>query len=144
MKTILREAIVPYSPQQMFDLVNDIARYPEFIPHCTTAHIIKAASSSMEAKLAFRKGILQQSFTTCNTLIAPKQILMQLVDGPFQSLEGAWIFKALPDNGCQVGLKLQFSFKNALLDLSLGAFFQQIGSQLVDAFSQRAKVIYGI
>lgn len=151
MKTIVRQATVPYSVQQMFDLINDIQRYPEFIPHCTQALILNAASNRMEAKLSFRKGILHQSFTTANTLITPTQIRMQLVDGPFQSLQGAWEFEPCSvgvaemgsHSGCRVGLTLAFSFKNALLDMSFGPFFHQMGSQLVSCFSQRAKVIYG-
>lgn len=151
MKTIIRQATVPYSTQQMFDLINDIKRYPEFIPHCTQALVLKAASNVMEAKLSFRKGILHQSFTTANTLITPTQIRMQLVDGPFQSLQGAWELEPCAvgvadmgsQSGCRIGLTLAFTFKNALLDMSLGPFFHQMSSQLVSCFCHRAKVIYG-
>lgn len=143
MKTIVRQAVVPFTPQQMFDLINNVARYPEFVPHCTQADILKATPSMMEARLCFSKGILQQTFTTRNILTAPAQIHMQLVDGPFRRLQGEWSFEAHNSGGSQVSLTLQFAFKNALLDMTFGAFFQQIGSQLVDCFSQRAVVVYG-
>lgn len=142
MKSINRHKTVPYSPQQMFDLVNDVARYPEFVPYCRQTHIISQSTDSMEATLSFTKGILHQSFTTKNTLIPAERIALQLVNGPFQFLKGQWQFQS-SDLGCDIAFDLSFSFKNPLLDLSLGAFFQQIATQLVDCFAERAKNVYG-
>lgn len=143
MKTIIRQATIPYTTEQMYDLINDIARYPEFIPNCIRAEVFKASPTMMEAKLCFKKGPIHQNFTTRNTLTPHQRIHMQLVDGPFKMLQGSWDLQALANSDCHLALKLEFAFKNALLDMSLGPFFQQLGSELVDCFAKRAHVIYG-
>lgn len=142
MKTIQRQATVPYSPQQMFDLVNDVAAYPEFVPYCTRTQVFSTSSEMMEAQLCFTKGILSQRFTTRNLLTPGAVIEMGLVEGPFQFLKGRWEFSDC-EGGCAVSFNLDFAMQNPFLNLSLGAFFQQIAIQLVDCFSKRADEVYG-
>jgi len=144
MPDIKRSAIVPYSAKQMYELVNDIRRYPEFIPWCKNATILSENEDEIRAELNFARGALEKAFTTCNRLQKDKMIEIRLINGPFKHLEGFWRFEPLPEGqGCQVLLDLDFEFSNRLLGLAFGPFFTQVANLLVDAFSKRAKEVYG-
>jgi ribosome-associated toxin RatA of RatAB toxin-antitoxin module len=141
-KKIQRSAIVAFTPQQMFDLVNSIESYPQFMQGCVGATIISANSEHIEARLDLRKGQLAHSFVTRNQLVAPHSITMHLVEGPFKKLEGVWRFQALGEAGCKVSLDLEFEFKNVLVAMAASAWFESVANQLVDAVCRRAKIIY--
>jgi ribosome-associated toxin RatA of RatAB toxin-antitoxin module len=143
MRRINRSAIVPYSPEQMFALVADVESYPSFLPWCHDARIERQNEDEVEATLEIRRGGIGKNFRTRNTLQPPESITLELVEGPFRSLGGAWTFSALGDGGCKVSLALGFEFESRLTDLLLGAFFEEICNSLVDAFTRRAHEIYG-
>jgi len=134
---------VPYSPQQMFALVNAINDYPQFLNWCSAASILNQSEEQITASVEINKGGLKQKFTTKNTLHAFDLIEMQLLDGPFKTLSGQWRFDALGDNAAKVGLELQFSFKSRLMDIALSPIFTQIANSQLDAFIARAKQVYG-
>lgn len=142
MPDIKRRKTVPYSQEQMFNLVNDIESYSAFLPYCAQSNIDRATAEEIHATLTFAKGGLQKSFTTLNRLQPHKMIEMRLVDGPFKHLEGFWQFEATK-TGCCVSLDLEFEFASRLLGLMFGPLFNQVASMLVDAFSKRAEVVYG-
>lgn len=144
MTTIQRTAIVPYTPEQMFNLVNAIEDYPLFVPGCMKTHVLSRDEDEVKATLDFGKGSIHKSFTTCNRLQPHKMIEIRLLDGPFHQLEGFWRFDALADNTCQVSLDLEFEFSNKLLGMAFGPIFHQVANTLVDAFSKRAQEVYGI
>ena len=143
MHHISKSAIVPYSPQQMFALVNAINDYPQFLNWCSGASILNQSDAEITASVEINKGGLKQKFTTKNTLRAFDLIEMELLDGPFKTLSGQWRFDALGDNAAKVALELQFSFKSRLMDIALSPIFTQIANSQLDAFVVRAKQVYG-
>ncbi len=142
MTIINRDATVPYSPNQMFDLVNRIEDYPEFVPWCKSAEILHRDEHEIRARLQFAKGSLHKSFTTCNRLQPSKIVEIRLIDGPFRQLEGFWRFESVPE-GCQIRLDLEFEFSNKILGLMFAPVFHPVANTLVDVFCKRAHEVYG-
>lgn len=146
MKQITRSALLPYSARAMFDLVNDVARYPEFLPWCHDAQVLSMTETSMQARIGIKKAGMTTAFTTDNRLEAPSRIDLALVEGPFQHLHGTWHFDALGDaqqQACRITLDLRFQMKHQLLSLAVGPVFEQIAQTMVQSFSERAKQLYG-
>ncbi|NVK25638.1 MAG: type II toxin-antitoxin system RatA family toxin [Gammaproteobacteria bacterium] len=143
MATISRKALVMYSCEQMYDLVNDIETYPEFIPGCADAKCISKSEQQMEGALLISKLGVSKWFSTTNTLVPNQQIKLQLRDGPFKKLVGVWSFTELDANACKVELNIEFEFSSKLIELAFGKVFNQVISSMVTAFTQRAKQIYG-
>lgn len=142
MKQVHRHAIVLYSAEKMFDLVNDVKRYPEFLPWCSAAKILSATEQEMLASITIAKGHLQQTFSTRNTLLRPQCIRMTLVDGPFENLSGEWQFVAMTEHACKVSLDLVFSFAKNFAQMAIGKTFDRAADSLVDAFCKRARDLY--
>jgi len=143
MPTIHRNALLPYSATKMYDLVNDINQYPQFLPWCRQANIHQTTPEWIEASIEIAKGGIHKTFTTRNYLTPVQKIDMKLVEGPFKHLHGLWDFESLAENACKVSLTLEFEFSNALLAMAMGAMFNQIANTLLDAFCQRAHQVYG-
>ncbi len=143
MRRINRSAIVPFSAEQMFALVEDIESYPSFLPWCHDARIERRDGRDIEATLEIRRGGIGKSFRTRNTLRPPESITLKLVEGPFRTLAGAWTFHTLGTDGSKVALELSFEFESRLTDLLLGSVFEEICNSLVDAFTRRAHEMYG-
>jgi ribosome-associated toxin RatA of RatAB toxin-antitoxin module len=127
----------------MFDLVNDFAAYPDFLPWCSGARVISASETEIVGELTIQKGTIRQTFSTRNTLTRPSRIDLALVEGPFRSLGGHWRFEAVTDDACRVSLELEFEFAGRLIAMAIGAVFSQIAGSLVDAFCDRADQLYG-
>lgn len=143
MAQISRSALVMFSCQQMYDLVNDIAAYPEFIPNCANATCKPISESEIEGSLLIEKAGLQKWFTTRNQLEKNRQIKLTLVDGPFKFLRGTWQFTELDTDACKVELQLEFEFSSKMIELAFGKIFNQVTANMVNAFTQRAKTVYG-
>ncbi|TQV74556.1 type II toxin-antitoxin system RatA family toxin [Exilibacterium tricleocarpae] len=126
----------------MFDLVNDIPSYPQFMDGCVGAEVLQHGEGFVEARLDLSRGGLQQSFVTRNQLQAPQRVSMQLVEGPFKRFQGDWTFTPLRDNACKVSLDLEFEFRNKLVALAANRWFEQVANQMVDALCRRADVVY--
>lgn len=144
MTQINRSAIVCFTPEQMFALVNDIPAYPEFVDHCLHGRIVTQQPEYLIAQLTLGKGSIQHSFTTHNRLYAPHRIELSLVEGPFKRLTGHWQFEALPGQGCEVSLHLAFEFSNRLIGLAFGAVMQRVTEKMVVAFCRRAQQVYPV
>ncbi|CAH9051022.1 Ribosome association toxin RatA [Pseudoalteromonas holothuriae] len=142
MPQIEKSALVMYSTQEMFELVNDVDAYPIFLPHCSDAKIIQAAEGGMTASLEISKAGLKKWFTTENSFDGTT-VHMQLVDGPFKSLKGHWQFTELDEQACKVSLKLEFEFASRLIEMAFGKVFNEVAKSMVSAFTQRAKIVYG-
>lgn len=138
-----RSALVMHSAERMFELVNDVSSYPQFLPWCAGAEVHRAEPSQLVASLDIEKGAVRQRFTTCNRFTSPEKISIELVDGPFTMLSGGWTFSQLGDNASKVSLSLQFEFNGLLSRLAFGAVFSQAANSLVDAFCARANELYG-
>lgn len=144
MTTITRSSLVLYTPDQMFDLVNDVEAYPSFLPWCRDSKIISKTDDEISASLELAKGGVHHVFSTRNKLVHGQSIDIKLIDGPFQHLEGHWQFGMIGDNqGCRIQLDMDFEFSNRLISMALGPIFTQISGSLVDAFCKRAQEIYG-
>lgn len=143
MTTISKNALVPYSATEMFDLVNDIESYERFLPWCRSSEVLSQSEDEVRATIEIAHGSLHKSFTTCNRLQTNKMIEMRLEQGPFKHLEGFWRFDVLGERACKVSLDLDFEFSNKLIGMAMGPIFSQIANNLVDAFSKRAVEVYG-
>ncbi|KAF7786931.1 hypothetical protein PRUB_a3749 [Pseudoalteromonas rubra] len=143
MPQVEKSALVMYSTQEMFNLVNDVDAYPAFLPHCSGARVIDTSDQGMTASLEISKAGLTKWFTTKNQYEG-NRVRMQLVDGPFKSLHGYWEFIELDEQACKVCLKLEFEFANKLVELAFGRIFNEVAKNMVSAFTQRAKIVYGV
>jgi ribosome-associated toxin RatA of RatAB toxin-antitoxin module len=143
MTTINRNALVPYSAQEMYRLVDDIPGYAEFLPWCKAAEELKRDEDEVTARLDLAYSGMEKSFTTRNRIHKDKMIEMRLVEGPFKQLEGFWRFDPLGEQACKVSLDLEFEFSSRLVGMAMGPVFSQIANTLVDAFSKRAEQVYG-
>ena len=143
MSHIHRNALLHFTDQQMFDLVNDVAAYPLYMDGCKAATVHEHSDTAMVATLNLEKRGVKLSFTTSNVLDSPKSIVMTLQDGPFDSFEGRWFFQHLNDEACKVILDLQFSMSNKMAGLAAKKLFDTVSNNMVDAMVQRARVVYG-
>jgi ribosome-associated toxin RatA of RatAB toxin-antitoxin module len=143
MHQISKSAIVAYSCEQMYQLVNQINDYPQFLNWCSSTDILNQTEQEITASVSINKSAFRQTFTTLNTLTPNARIDMQLKDGPFKQLNGAWIFTPLNDNACKISLELEFSFASKLVDMAIAPIFTLISNTQLDAFVERAKQIYG-
>lgn len=144
MREVRRSALVAQPAQRMFELINDIERYPQFLPWCTSAQIQSRTEREIIASLGVRRGALNAQFTTRNELTANRHIAMRLVSGPFRMLEGDWTFtplEAAGRSGCRVELVLRFAFANRLTAMVFEPLFEETAISLVDAFIARARAV---
>jgi ribosome-associated toxin RatA of RatAB toxin-antitoxin module len=143
MRKVNRSALVPYTASEMFSLVDDIGSYPEFVPWCNEATVESDSGDVVIATLELHKGPISKHFTTRNTRRKFEAIEMELVGGPFRELSGGWRFSEIENQGCRVSLELEFEFENRLVDMMFGTFFKEAGDSLVDAFTTRARDVFG-
>ncbi|WP_271272867.1 type II toxin-antitoxin system RatA family toxin [Aliamphritea hakodatensis] len=142
MTKVDRSALVLHTAEQMFDLVNDVAGYPEFLPWCTGTTVHESSEDIMQASLHVAKAGLKYSFTTRNELQRPGEIRMSLVEGPFSKLAGVWVFTPLSEEACKVSLNLEFDFSGKLASMAMSKVFNQMAATMVDAFVSRADQVY--
>ena len=143
MRIVDRSAMVPYSADKMYALVDDVESYPEFLPWCVGASLISRTANEVIASVTIGYGPFNSSFTTCNTLYPPEAMTIHLRDGPFSQLDGRWSFAQLGDSGCEVSLCVEFEFAGAMQDRLLGRAFETICNEMIGAFIKRADALYG-
>ena len=139
MREVKRSALIAESPDRMYALINDIERYPEFVPWCTAARVESRKEGEVVAALTIKRGPLRAEFTTRNLLEPGKRVLMQFVSGPFSVLEGLWTLTPLGDLGCRVELEMRFEFANRVAGTLFAPLFEDTAASLVDAFVKRAR-----
>ena len=144
MTYIDRSALVNYSAEQMFALVNDIENYPQFMQGCIAARVIESSTDELIGELTLAKAGIKQTFTTRNKLIPNREMNMQLVEGAFKNFTAIWQFNPLTDNACKVTLRMEFEFANGLMDFAMEKLFSSSANSLVDALVKRAQLVYGI
>ena len=127
----------------MFELVNNIDDYSQFLNWCDSSSILNQSDDQITASVEINKGGIKQTFSTLNTLTPYESISMELVDGPFDELSGEWRFEPLGENAAKIHLDLQFKFKSMLIDMALSPVFKNIANSQLDSFVARAKYIYG-
>ncbi|WP_230874724.1 type II toxin-antitoxin system RatA family toxin [Methylomonas sp. LL1] len=140
---VQKSALVKFSAKQMFDLVDDIESYPQFLPWCSGSRILKREDDIVEGQIDIAKAGFHKSFTTRNRIDRGGKIQISLLDGPFKSLEGFWSFMPLREDASKISLDLEFEISGVLANLAFGPVFNQICNTMVSSFTQRAKAIYG-
>ncbi len=143
MKRIAHSVLVPYAAREMYDLVDGVERYPQFLPWCGGATVVDAREPGRIARLDIDYRGIRAHFTTSNTNVAGESIVITLVDGPFRHLHGEWRFRALADAASKVELELVYEFASGLLERAVGPVFDHIASTFIDAFVSRAGTVYG-
>ena len=142
MREVRRSALLPYTAAQMYTLVTDVERYPEFLPWCTSASILAAEGDYVTVKLGLARGFARASFTTRNRLVPDRSVTMSLVEGPFDDLEGRWEFTPVRGTGTRADLHVRFATHGLIGVLALGPAFEQICNHLVEAFARRARQVF--
>jgi ribosome-associated toxin RatA of RatAB toxin-antitoxin module len=146
MKTVHKSVLIWYSAEEMFELVTDVDRYPEFLPWCDKASAHERTEAGMLAEIGIAFAGLHQTFRTRNEHVPGREVHIRLVEGPFSRLEGRWTFTPLggeKQRACKVELELHYGFDNATLSRLVGPVFDKIASSMVDAFVKRAEHVYG-
>jgi ribosome-associated toxin RatA of RatAB toxin-antitoxin module len=141
-REIRRSALVTFSPEQMFDLVIDVERYPQFLPWVAAAELHQRSERDLLASMSMSRGGVTERFTTRNEFDRPAFMTMQLVEGPFRVLQGRWTFTPIGQAGTRVELGMRFEFANPVILMLFGKSFEQSCGQLIDAFIARARQIH--
>lgn len=137
-----KTALVMHSAERMFHLVNDVARYPEFLPWCARTEIHDQSDAQITASMDIARSGIRHRVTTRNQLQSPEIIDITLIEGPFQNLVGRWHFKPLDSSACKVILTLEFEFSGSLSRMTFGQVFSHAANTMVDAFCRRADQLY--
>jgi len=146
MKNVNKSVLIWYSPEEMYALVTDVARYPEFLPWCDHGKVVEQDDSGMVAEMGITFSGIRQVFTTRNEHVPGRVVHMRLLKGPFSRLDGGWQFVPLGDGSqraCRVEFKMDYGFDNRALAAVVGPVFDKIAASLVDAFVKRAEQVYG-
>jgi ribosome-associated toxin RatA of RatAB toxin-antitoxin module len=138
MTQVHRSSLVPRPVVQVYDVVNDVAAYPRRFDWCNEATVLSRTDDEIVARLAVRFAGMGTTFTTRNLLVPNERIELELVEGPFKALRGAWSFRALGDRGCKVSLDLDFEMSGKLVGSALAAGFASFADHLVDDFVRAA------
>jgi len=141
-REIKRSALVTFSPEQMFDLVIDVERYPQFLPWVAGAELHQRSEHDLLASMSMSRGGVTERFTTRNEFDRPAYMTMQLVEGPFRLLAGRWTFTPIGSAGTRVELEMRFEFANPVISMLFGKSFEQSCGQLIDAFIARARQMH--
>lgn len=142
MKTITHTATLPFTTEQMYNLVNDIEKYPDFLPWCKRAEIIEKKADKIEATLTVAKGGFEKSIRTINLLKPNESMELTLVAGPFDTFSGLWQFETVEDNQCKATYTMTFEFDNFLVSMVATPIFTQIADTMIEAFKARAEKLY--
>lgn len=134
---------LPYSAEQMFDLVADVARYPEFIPWVVATRVRSDSESEMVADMLVGFNALREKFTSRVTKHRPDSLTVHYIDGPMRDLDNRWLFRPLGPNDCEVDFCVEFTFRNALFERLAGQYFERAFRKMVAAFETRAEELYG-
>jgi coenzyme Q-binding protein COQ10 len=142
MPTHAERQIVPYTPEQLFDLVADVEAYPRFLPWCVASRVRSRTESRLISDLTIGFGPFRESFTSRVTLARPERVTVEYEKGPFRHLSNQWHF-APHRNGTEVGFFIDFEFRSRILQAAIGVVFNEAVRRMVNAFRKRAHDVYG-
>jgi ribosome-associated toxin RatA of RatAB toxin-antitoxin module len=149
MKHVKKSVLLWYSPAEMYRLVTDVPRYPDFLPWCDHADVLEHRGDGMTARIGLAYAGVRHAFTTRNEHQPDRQVLVRLVDGPFSLLEGSWVFAPLGRPGgaaaaaCRIEFDLRYAFSSRPLEAVLSPVFDKVANTFVDSFVTRAEQVYG-
>ncbi|QHB17551.1 type II toxin-antitoxin system RatA family toxin [Mannheimia pernigra] len=144
MPIVNQSALVHYSAEQMYQLVNNYEKYPEFLSGCVGSKTLSTGENELKAELHIQKLGISQTFSTHNKMTPPHKIEMTLLEGPFRHLHGAWTFTPFDEQSCKITLELNFEFSSPLVALVFGKIFNEMTLKMVNAFKQRAREVYSV
>lgn len=127
----------------MYDIVNGVEAYPEFLPWCGGAKLHHADDTDLEASIQIKVAGIEQWFKTRNSMVPGESIEIALLEGPFRRLHGRWDFTALGDDACKISFRIEFEFKRGLAATVIAPIFTKIANSMVDSFCQRAQELHG-
>jgi coenzyme Q-binding protein COQ10 len=142
MPTHAERQIVAYRPEQLFDIVADVAKYPQFLPWCVAARIRTRTADGLVADLTIGFGPFRETFTSRVTLDRPRRVKVRYENGPFRYLNNQWDFLPHP-TGCEVDFFVDFEFRSRILQAAIGVVFNEAVRRMVGAFNKRARAVYG-
>lgn len=144
MALVEKSVLIERSAQQMFELVDRVEDYPQFLPWCSRTDLTFRDDKKTVATLHISYLAVKSHFTTENDKDAPISMRIKLIDGPFRRLEGFWRFKPLAERACKIEFQLAYEFSSKILEKIIGPVFDQIANTFVDAFVKRAAQVYGL
>lgn len=142
MHKLIRTALLEVPASAAYQVVIDVVQYPDFVPGCKTVHVLETSETGLVAKVSVAGRGLHESFITTNQHRLDESVLMTLREGPFERLEGEWLFTPLGEVGCRIELRIEFQPKGVIARL-LSGFADKIANRLVDAFVARILAIHG-
>ncbi len=134
---------LPYSAEQMFDLVADVSRYPEFLPWVVATRVKSDSETELVADMLVGFKMLREKFTSRVTKRRPGELHVHYIDGPMRDLDNRWQFRPLGADGCEIDFSVTFSFRNALFEKIAGQYVDRAFGKMVAAFEARAAALYG-
>ena len=143
MPTHAEKRVLPYTSEQLFDLVADVERYPEFLPWCIAVRVRERKPDLVVAETLIGFKMVRERFTSRVELKRPSCIDVTFAEGPFRYLNNHWVFTELPDGGCEIDFFVDFEFRSAILQKLIGLLFNEAVRRMVTAFEGRAKQLYG-
>lgn len=144
MPTHAEKRTLPYTPDQLFDLVAAVDRYPEFLPWCLASRITRHEGNVFYADLVIGYKMVREKFGSRVTALRPDHIHVEYLEGPMKHLSNHWRFKKMPDGNCEIDFYVDFEFKNPFFQNLMGMFFDKVVTKMVEAFEKRAKDLYGV
>ena len=152
MKHVKKSVLLWYTPHEIYRLVTDVEKYPEFLPWCERVDVLGRDEQGPTARLHLAYAGIRHAFTTRNVQVADESVHLMLVDGPFSLLDGMWRFVPLPlpaasggvdSVACKIEFGLRYEFSNAILEAAISPVFDRIADTFVDSFVRRAEHVYG-
>jgi ribosome-associated toxin RatA of RatAB toxin-antitoxin module len=148
MKHVRKSVLLWYSPREMYELVTGVQAYPQFLPWCDKAEVVAHHADGVTARLGMAYMGVHHAFTTRNTHHPNQSVAVKLVDGPFSSLKGTWLFRPLGRPGsdqsaCKIEFDLMYAFSSMALEAVVSPVFDRVANTLVDGFVRRAEQVYG-
>ena len=143
MPVVAKTVLVGHSAPRMFELVDAVEAYPQFLPWCEAARVLERDAGKTRATIRINYHGVRQSFTTENAKEPPSKLTVKLVEGPFRVLDGEWRFTALAERACRIDFRLRYEFSGRLLETLVGPVFSYIANTMVDAFVKRADTLHG-
>lgn len=143
MPTHAEKRILPYTPEQLFDLVIDVEKYPQFLPWCLGCRVRKREEGLVVADMIIGFKVFRESFTSRVTHQHPHRIDVKYTDGPFKYLDNHWIFNRLDDGSTEIDFFVDFEFRSRILQAAIGAVFSEAVRRMIAAFEARAHALHG-
>ena len=143
MPTHAEKRLLPFTPEQMFDLVMDIERYPEFLPWCMATRIRERDGDTLIADMVIGFKVFREKFTTTVTPESSRRVDVAYSDGPFKFLNNHWVFEPEGEDGCSVDFFVDFEFRSKIFEKAIGAVFNEAVQRMISAFEKRAARLYG-